>query len=299
MSPRVALLVNPAAGTGKARNLGARVAQRLASRADVTTLAGGSREESIRLLESVREGYDAVVVAGGDGIVHLALQALAQSPVPLGIVPIGTGNDVADCLGIAGSVDTTADQVLAALEAGSIRDIDLGRTTDGTWWATVLCSGFDSAVNERANGLRWPAGPRRYDLAILLELVRLAPRPFTLTVDGSTQEIDATLVAVGNGPQYGGGKRITPAARFDDGLLHVTVVEAVSRRTLIRLAPKLPHAGHIGHPKVRVLTGRSITVVAPDTTAYADGERVGPLPVSTECVPGAIRVLVPRAVHRS
>lgn len=291
--PRIALLINPRAGTGRGRTVGEQIARRLAASADVTPLTGTSREDSLRLLHSVRTGYDAVLVAGGDGIAHLALQALAEGEVPLGIVPIGTGNDIAATLGIAPEPDRAADQMLAALAAGSIRSVDLGRTAEGTWWATVLCAGFDSAVNERANAMRWPAGPRRYDLAILRELARLAPRRFTLTLDGVAKEIDATLIAVGNGPQYGGGKKITPDAALDDGCLHVTVVGPVGRLTLMRLAPTLPRAGHIGHPQVRTFAAGEVTVTAAATTGYADGERIGSLPLTTRCVPGALRVLVP------
>ncbi len=226
-------------------------------------------------------------------MVHLALQALAGGETPLGVVPAGTGNDIIDVLGLPADPMAAADAVLIALDAGSVRRIDLGRTDGGRWWATVLCAGFDSAVTERANRWHWPRGPRRYDLAILAELMHLAPRPFAVELDGRQLELSATLVAVGNAPQYGGGKRITPTARMDDGEFAVTVVGPVSRRTLVRLAPTVPRAGHIGHPAVHTYTARSVRLDAPDTLAYADGERIGALPVVTRCVAAALPVLVP------
>jgi diacylglycerol kinase (ATP) len=255
--------------------------------------AGTSPSESADLLAAVAGACDAVVVLGGDGIVHLALQALALGDTPLGIVPGGTGNDVVDVLGLPADPMAAADAVLAALDSGSVQHLDLGRTDSGRWWATVLCAGFDSAVTERANGMRWPRGPRRYDLAIMAELLRLAPRQFVLELDGASRDVSATLIAVGNAPQYGGGKRITPDGRMNDGEFAVTVVGPVSRRTLARLAPTLPRAGHIGHPAVHTFTARSVRIQAPATLAYADGERVGPLPVTTMCVAGALPVLVP------
>jgi diacylglycerol kinase (ATP) len=278
---------------GRAAGLADAVRDRLSARADVTSLAGTSAEESAQLLRSVATGYDAVAVLGGDGAVHLALQALAGGDTPLGVIPGGTGNDIADTLGLPADPLDAADAMLAALDASCVQRIDLGRTDTGTWWATILCAGFDSAVNERANRMRWPRGPRRYDVAIVAEMMRLRPRQFTVSLDGRAEVVMATLVAVGNGPQYGGGKLMTPDARMHDGTFAVTVVGPVSRRTLARLAPRLPHAGHIGHPAVTTHEACTVTLDAHGTVAYADGERIGPLPVTTTCMPGAIGVLVP------
>lgn len=282
-------------GVGRGARLAGEVAGRLRVGATVRTFSGHSPDASARLVaDAVTEAVDAVIVLGGDGMVHLAIQALAGGETPLGIVPAGTGNDVADMLGMPADPLAAADALLAALAAESVRRIDLGRTASGRWWATVLCAGFDSGVNERANTMRWPRGPRRYDLAIAAELYRLRPRMFRLELDaGLPAECLATLVAVGNGPQYGGGKLITPHARLDSGRFEVTVIGPLSRRRLIRLAPTLPRAGHIGQPEVSTYQAGSVRLDAPATLAYADGERISALPVSTACVPGALPVLVP------
>ncbi len=293
---RIALVVNPASGVGRAGGLADTVRQRLGTRAEVTSFAGTSAVECLQLLRSVASGYDAVAVLGGDGAVHLALQALAGGETPLGIIPGGTGNDIADTVGLPADPREAADAMLDALDASSVHQVDLGRTDGGTWWATILCAGFDSAVNERANRMRWPRGPRRYDVAIIAEMLRLRARPFTVTFDGERQDVLATLIAVGNAPQYGGGKLMTPDGRMHSGNFAVTVVGPVSRRTLARMAPKLPHAGHIGHPAVATYEACTVSIEAADTVAYADGERLGPLPITTTCVPAAIGVLVPPGV---
>ena len=290
---RIALIVNPAAGSGRAGRLSAMVAERLHARASVQVLAGSSASESAELLAAAAGACDAALVLGGDGTVHLALQALALGDTPLGIIPGGTGNDMVDVLGLPGDPMSAVDAALTALDAGSVRRLDLGRTEEGQWWSTVLCAGFDSAVNERADRLRWPRGPRRYDVAIMAEMVRLAPRPFTVRLDGVTLDVRATLVAIGNAPQYGGGKRITPDGRMDDGEFAVTIVGPVSRLTLARLAPTLPRAGHIGHPAVSTYTARSVWFDAPSTFGYADGERIGLLPLGSTCIAGALPVLIP------
>jgi diacylglycerol kinase (ATP) len=144
--------------------------------------------------------------------------------------------------------------------------------------------------------MRWPKGKRRYDLAIVCELARLRPWELTLTLDGVESTLPVTLVAIGNGPQYGGGKKITPDARMDDGVFDLTVVGPVSRMKLARLAPTLSHAGHIGHEGVVLYRAREVIIAAADTVAYADGERVAMLPIATRCVPRTLPVLVPAGV---
>jgi len=302
-APRIALVVNPTSGVGRAAKISEAVAARLRAGAQVTVLAGTSAAHAVDLMAAAARQHDAVVVLGGDGMVHLALQALAGGDTPLGIIPGGTGNDVADVLGLPADPLVAADLVLSAVLASSVRRVDLGRTAAGTWWATVLCAGFDSAVNARANRMTWPKGPRRYDLAIAAEMLRLRPYRFRIDLDGEPMEVLATLVAIGNGPQYGGHKQMTPDGRMDSGEFAVTVVAPVSRLTLARLAPKLPHAGHIGHPAITTYTAREVglTALGEDgevgrIVSFADGEPISPLPVITTCVAAALPVLVPPGV---
>ena len=316
--PRIALVINPGAGRGSAVRSGGDAARVLGERAEVTALrpVGGAAGSLAALVRAAGERPDAVVVCGGDGIVHLAANVLAGGDVPLGVLPCGTGNDTADLLGMARDPVLAARQLLAALAARSVRRIDVGRC-DGPElvagsaraFVGLLYAGFDSAVNDRANRMRWPHGAVRYDAALVVETLRLRPRGFRIRLDGaigagaapgssdgSVLMTPATLVAVGNGPQYGGGKRIAPHARWDDGMLGVTVVGPVSRLTLARLAPTLPRAGHVGHPRVLLRSAHQVLLevpAGPVTMAYADGEPVGPLPVRVWVDRAALPVLVP------
>lgn len=300
--PVVALVVNPGARGTAGSGIGTAIAERLRISAHVRILAGNSAAESVDLLARAVTGSDAVFVCGGDGMVHLAANVLAQGSVPLGIVPTGTGNDIAAVLGIPADPLQAVDSLLAAVLAGSIRRVDLGLADSaavvtgapGRWWVSILCAGFDSAVNERANLMRWPRGRRRYDIAIAMELLRLRPIPMRTVMDGATRQRLVTLLAVCNGPSYGGGKVMAPGALMDDGQFDVTEVGPVSRFTLARLAPTLSRAGHIGHPAVTQYRARSVTLSAPRVICYADGERLGALPITTRCVPAALPVLVPR-----
>ncbi|MFW8745066.1 sphingosine kinase, partial [Mesorhizobium japonicum] len=167
---------------------------------------------------------------------------------------------------------------------------------DGTarerWVACSMSAGFDAIVNERANSMRHPTGPSRYTLAILIELVRLAPIHYRLVLDGRVIDTDASLVSIGNGLSLGGGMKVTPNALFDDGLLDVMIVQPVSRLTFLRLFPKVFSGQHVGLPIVRMERARRIRIEADGIVVYGDGERIGPTPVDIETVPAALHVLV-------
>ncbi|MGW5342412.1 diacylglycerol kinase [Streptomyces sp. NPDC004050] len=294
MSAEITLFVNPTAGRGR----GAHSAQPAASALrdagfHVRTVVGTDAEDALaRLRTAVREGTGAVIAVGGDGVVSLALQALAGTLVPLGVIAAGTGNDFARSLGLPVREPARVARLAAeALKESRLREIDLGRVA-GTWFGTVLCSGFDSRVNDRGNRMRLPAGRFKYDLAMIAELAAFRPFRYRITLDdGPAVETEATLVAVGNGSSYGGGMRICADAVPDDGLFDVVVVGDCSRTTLLTVFPQVYKGTHLDHPKVTVHRAAKVTLEAAGLTAYADGERVGPLPVTAECVPAAARIL--------
>ncbi len=287
----LALLTNPTAGRGKGARTAAMALPRLLEAGyDVRSLAGRSPEEAMELArQCVADGVEALVVCGGDGMVHLAVQAVAATTTPLGIIPSGTGNDVARYLDLPRSDPALAADVVAR---GKERVIDLARV-GSVHFVTVLAAGFDAIVNERANAMAWPKGQMRYNLATLAELRVLAPIPYVLELDGVEERLEATLVAVGNGPSFGGGLRITEGAELDDGLLDVVVIRPLSKLGLLRTYPKLFKGTHVHAPQYQHHRVRRVTVAAPGIVAYADGERIGALPLTIEVVPGALRVLVP------
>lgn len=287
MTRRLALLVNPTSGRGRGARLVEPVARRLrASGAQVSVVAGRDADQATaRLGDRVAAGVDGVVALGGDGLVNLALQAVAGTDLVLGVVPAGTGNDIARSLGLPADALSAAEVVVR----GRSRSVDLGRA-DGRWFAGVLGSGFDSMVNERANRMTWPAGRARYNLAILAELRTFVPVPFVIELDGVAWHTEAMLVAVGNGSSYGGGMKVCPEARLDDGLLDLTVLGRISKAEFVRVFPSVYKGTHVLHPAVTVRRARTVALRAPGVTAYADGERVGALPVTCEVVPGALKV---------
>jgi diacylglycerol kinase (ATP) len=293
----IAVLANPRAGRGRHRGLLPGVLQRLgAVGRPVRVLEASTAEDAEKACHrAVADGCAALVAVGGDGTVHLALQAAATRAVAFGVVPAGTGNDFAAGTGVSLDPLTAAAGIAAALESGSFAPIDLARVvgTDGEfrWFGAVLAAGFDAIVNERANRMRWPRGPRRYDLAIVLEMARVRPRLYALEIDGVDHGFEGTLVAVGNCPSYGGGLRIVPAADPADGLLDVVTALPLSRAAMSRLKPRLRKGTHVTDPRVRTFRAKMVRLHSDGIIAYADGERLGPLPLEITCVPGALRLL--------
>ncbi|MCX5344650.1 diacylglycerol kinase [Streptomyces atratus] len=296
MTSEITLFVNPTAGRGR----GAHAAQPAASALrdagfSVRTVLGEDADDALRRArEAVAGGTGALIAVGGDGMMSLALQAVAGTMTPLGVVAVGTGNDFARALGMPIRDPAAAGRLAAeALKGGTVREIDLGRVGE-RWFGSVLASGFDSRVNDRGNRMRWVGGRFKYDLAILAELAAFKPIPYRIRLDGGpVREIEATLIAVGNGSTYGGGMRICADAVMDDGLFDVTVVGDCSRTTLLKVFPRVYKGTHLSHPKVTVHRVSSIELAAAGVTAYADGEQLGALPLTATCVPGAVRVLAP------
>jgi diacylglycerol kinase (ATP) len=295
---RVVMLTNPASGHGSAPHAAERAVAQLQRRGvDVVAIAGTDAEHARRLVEGALErAMDALVVVGGDGIISLALQVLAQTDTPLGIIPAGTGNDHARQFRIpTKNPEAEADVVVD----GHAETIDLGRIkrAHGTdkWFGTVMAAGFDSLVTDRANRMSWPHGRMRYNVAMVAELSKLRLLPFRLTFDGGDEFVtDLTLAAFGNTKSYGGGMLICPNADPADGKLDITMVRSASRTRLIRLFPTIFRGTHVDLDEVSTERARTITVDSPGINAYADGEWAMPLPVEVSAVPGALKILAPR-----
>lgn len=294
---RIVVAINPSASFGKGRAVGPAVVQTLrAAGHQVQAITEPSWDDLLGQARlAVAGSPDAFVIVGGDGMVNLAANLLAMTRIPLGIVPSGTGNDMSRTLGIpVGDTEAAVRLLLDALQRPP-RTIDLGRATpDGAeprWFACSLSAGFDAVVNERANGMRHPRGPSRYNLAMLIELAVLKPIVYRLSFDGVVHDETGTLVTVGNGRSIGGGMMVTPDAELDDGLFDVMVVRRLTRIQFLRLFPSVFKGTHLGDPRVAIHRAKTVRIEAAGVVAYADGERLGAMPVDIEIVPGALRVL--------
>ncbi len=296
MGQRIGVVVNPTSGRGRGAALGAAAVARLrASGSEVVDLSGDSHAHSTDNARAAvaSGGIDVLAVVGGDGMAHLGVNACAGTPVALAIIAAGTGNDNARSLGLP---IRQPEQAADLISSGTVRTIDAGRmrTADGDlWWIGVLGGGFDSVVTERAHRWSWPKGPMRYNLAVARELPVFSAIPYAIEVDGHRVETTAMLVAVGNGPAFGGGMLVLPEAKFDDGLLDVLILHEVSVLEFLRVFPRVFKGTHITHPKIEILRGKKVRLETTGIMAQADGERFHPMPIDVEVAPGALRVVAP------
>jgi len=294
---KVTALTNPASGHGAALHAAQIAIARLQHRGiEVVEIIGDDAEDARYLAgAAVERGTDALMVTGGDGVVSNALQVLAGTDVPLGIIPAGTGNDHAREFGIPTKDPEAAADIVVD---GWTETIDLGRIRDDKggekWFGTVAAAGFDSLVTDRANRMSWPHGRLRYYIAMLAELSQLRMLPFRMVLDG-TREIDAdiTLAAFGNTRSYGGGLLICPDADPSDGLLDITMAHSASRTKLVRLFPTVMKGTHVNLDEVSTARAKSIHVECPGINVYADGDFACALPAEISAVPAALQILRP------
>lgn len=291
MAPVPLVIVNPVAGGGRA---GRAVEWLSSTRAEVRITTGQGDAETIA---AEADGHERVVAVGGDGTVQEVVNGLLRiaSPPPLGLVPAGTGNDLARSLRIP--PDLTEAWELAT--RGPSRPIDVARATNGAgrtrWFASAGGIGFDAQVAAAMAGQRgWQASRAGYLLTTLAELRRFSNCHVRVTIDEETLEGPVLFIAVANGAYYGGGMRIAPEARVDDGLVDVCIVGDISRVTALRQLPNLYRGTHVRHPAVSMRTGTRLRIEgAAETRIHLDGEPFGGLPLEIDLHPGALRVAAP------
>ena len=231
--------------------------------------------------------YNYLIAVGGDGLVNLCLQLVAEKPICLGVIPAGTGNDFARATGFNGK---SVDEIFSIFSRSKPVKIDLGKAVsadESKWFVQVLSTGFDAIVNSLANKMTWPRGKSKYTIATILILSRFKSIPYMVEIDGRIFEQNAMLLAVANGESYGGGMRICPGASNSDGIFDVLIVRPVTKIVLLTIFPKVFKGNHIPHPKIDVYKGKYIKISSP-TVAYADGEFVSQLPLEVTNVPNAL-----------
>jgi diacylglycerol kinase (ATP) len=301
------LVVNPTAGRGKAGRVLPDV---------MRVLFQGLPEGTLRVVRAVSyedaraacvdavaaargktgEAHDSLLVMGGDGMMHLGLNAAAESGVPLGLIPAGTGNDF--CRGAG--VPLNPVQAAHVIVGGLTRRLDLssvtGQLTHGganRWVGCVVSTGYDARVSRSGNAMPVWWGSLAYAVAALKELRRFQPLSYRLLIDGQPRRQTAMFVAVANVAYFGGGMNIAPAGSPSDGLLDVTIIHPVSRFTLIRLLPSMFTGAFVRDPSVEILQAKEVIIDGDDLYGMADGEALGSVPFHVRVVPGALTVYCP------
>ena len=307
---KLTVIFNPAAGRGQARRCRAALENALAQKVQEHSASWqllettSSDQATVLSAQAAREGSDLVVAAGGDGTLGEVVNGLAQSDfkASLGILPFGTGNDFARCLGIG----IKWQKALDVLFEGVTRPIDVGRAlfeeTGAQYrFINVAGCGFDSSVAQRVNDFRFHPlwrhvrGMPAYLTAVGQELIHLRAADLVLTCDGKTWQQRGTLCAVANATSYGGGMLVAPNAKPDDGLFDVCLIGNAARLEFLCAFPQVFKGTHITHPKVQMLRGREITIQSePPLPVLIDGDVRGVTPVRFWLEPRILKVRVPR-----
>ena len=255
---------------------------------DSTEASLASADSALRLAKD-DEKFDALVVVGGDGSVHKALSLVHSHNIPLAVIASGTGNDLARTIKCHGK---SVEEVVDAIHRDLPADHDLGVVSHSkgtTLFIQVLSTGFDSIVNERANSYSHLQGKIKYVVATLREILTFKAKRFSFSVDGKSFETSAMLLAVANGSTYGGGMQILPSADPRDGRLDLLLLNKVHTFEFLRVFPRVFKGKHVTHKAVEIFSGTKVDIAA-DVVAYADGERIGALPISVTILPKAIKV---------
>lgn len=289
---RIIILLNPTAKRGKARRLLKRALE--VFRQQHVHFDVRESQSAQHLMELARgaceEKPDLIVSAGGDGTHHFVINGLFKSDIPLGLLPLGTGNDFAKGVGMPMNLDAAA----AALLNGPVREIDLAQAGAAVY-ACIAGVGFDSTVTHYANEhARWLSGSAAYTWSLLRCLPEYGPKQLEIIADGESFTQDVVFAVVGNNVSYGGGIRLAPRAKLDDGLLDICVIPYMSRLELLWWVPRAYRGEHLNHPRIKYLQARKITLRATSRMElFGDGEFLQELPATIEVIPRALRVIVP------
>ncbi len=286
------VIANPRAGHGRGERSIRRLRDAIRRRGyDCTVVPteypGHATELARRAAEA---GEPRVIVMGGDGSISEVVNGLIGSDTELGIIPMGTGNDVARSLGIPrGRLEAALDLAVQ----GEARPIDVGRERD-RHFISVLGVGFPAIVAEQANAFTRLHGSAAFFVAVYKGLHRLRPVPLKIRLDDRTLEMECVAVMIQNTAYTGGGLKMAPGARVDDGMLDVVVVADIARSGLMVHFPKVYAGRHLEHPAFSAHTARSISVeCAEPLDKMFDGDLCGTTPLEAEVVAGAIRVATP------
>lgn len=293
--PTARLIVNPTSGGGRGATLARQASLELQRRGcphDVL-YSNAPTDPGVLAHQAVADGCSLVVGVGGDGLVHAVANSLVGTPATLGIIPAGRGNDIARGLGIPLRL-TEACELIAQRHAQPIPRIDVGQAHE-RYFLSVALVGLAAEINRRSNRLGRFRFNAVYSMLTVLSVFLSAPQMFTIRCDGHEQRCYSWLIAVGNSWSSGRGMQLVPGARVDDGVLDACVAHGMGKwELLLRAFPRVFNGTHVYLTGIESLRGREM-IIRSETPGdvYADGERLGALPVTLRAIPQALSVIRP------
>jgi diacylglycerol kinase (ATP) len=295
--PDIVVILNPAAGRGYGGKSKERLAHLLNKTGKLHPLMTWelvethSKGDGIAIARSaVESGAKVVAAAGGDGTCGEVVNGIVGAEACLGIVPLGTGNDMARTLGIGNDIEGA----VHTLFEGKSRAVDLGKL-DHTWFINVAGCGFDALVADRVNrGIHYARGTTAYIIGLLQILAAFRAAHFKLDIDGKQFKARGMLCAIANAPSYGGGMKIAPDAKIDDGYFDIIFLGEVSKYEFIKTFPRVYKGTHLTHPGVKVFRAKELTLGSePPLPLLVDGEVLGFTPAKFTLYPLALKVMTP------
>ena len=292
------LIANPISGKGKAKTVAeqAHTALTAANHNGQVKLTTGTKDAKRFAQDAVSNGIRWVIVCGGDGTLHEVVNGIATVPdVTLGLIPCGRGNDLATAI----RIPRKPQHAIQTLLTGTTKSIDLGRvrSENGSehYFTTITTCGYDTEVSRRAAARTTPfSGTASYVYAAVATLSDYECPFVRIEGDFGSYEGPILLAATGSTSSYGGGFKIVPNARFDDGLFDVCIIRTVPSSTVLRLMVTLFWGGHVSHPAVEIHRTRSLKIETdPPVMLFADGEPMCETPATIEIIKHGLTVLVP------
>ncbi len=294
---RIAMVINPAAAKGKVMDAADHALETFTKGGvDVVQVAGASPAAERELLrKAVKGNYDALVVCGGDGLISLALQEQANTDIPLGIIPAGTGNDHAREYNIPLNASRAAEVIMDGYATRT--DLGVMRNDAGQerYFGTIACAGYDSLATERTNAISFPKGKSRYVLAGIIEFARFHQRQSRIYVDDDLVFSGlVTMATIGNTRSYGGGMEICPRADHHDGLLDLSLLTNFDRLKMLQNIGPIAAGTWWKLNGARMYRGEKIRIEMPSIKAFADGDPYFDTPIECSVDPDAGYYIVPR-----
>jgi len=240
--------------------------------------------------KNLKNGFTNFIGVGGDGTIHYMANILAGTDKNLGVIPTGSGNDIAVNLGLPSDIKSCC----RIIKKGATKRLDLGLINDKYYYLCIAGSGFDSQVNDLANNTRLPVkGPAKYSYSVYKTLITFKSKKFFMDYDNNQREIFGMMITASNMPSYGGGMRITPDADPEDGLLDICIIKRMSKLHFVKVFPKVYEGKHIEDSNVEIFRTSYLKLDSEYRfSVFADGEYICKLPAIFKVVPKKLNFIV-------
>lgn len=290
---KILVFINPASAGGKALEAKEKIRAYLSGSGLVCKIhiTSSLKDMIWNIKAHIASDFEYFVGAGGDGTSHYLVNVLANTDKKIGIIPLGSGNDIAMNLGIPLDVEKSC----KVIRSRKTKKLDLGLINDKYYYLCIAGSGFDSQVNNLANNTLFPfKGPLKYSYSVYKTLVTFRPQKFTFSYDGKERNLQGMMIAVSNMPGYGGGMKITPDASPESGVFDICVIKRMSKLHFIQVFPKVFEGKHTSDPNVEIFKADKLALDSEyNFSVFADGEYTCKLPATFKIAPRKINFLVP------